>query len=198
VAQTPEQTLGLVELSRAGDPVAFAKLVERNCGRLLVLIIRQGGRALRADCGAEDLCQEVLGKAWRLLGTYESQGPGSFYRWLAALALNTIRDRLKYVDAKGRGQVRSIESGVGSDGSGRPPIDPNTTAASVVAAREKAQQLTAALARLAPDLREVVESHVFEGLPLNEIAASAGIGKTTAWERLRRGLAELRIDLGPE
>ena len=196
--QPLEQTVGLVELARGGDTIAFARLVEKNCGRLLVLIGRRGGRALRADCEAEDLCQQVIAKAWRLLPSYEPREPGSFYPWLAALAMNTIRDRLKYLDAKGRGEVRSIESSAGSDASGRAPIDPNKTAGSVVAAREQADRLTAALARLAPDVRDVVEKHVLEGLTLDEIAASAGIAKSTAWGRLRKGLATLRDDLGPE
>ena len=198
MAQDPDTTVHLVCRAREGDEVAFQTLVARNEGRLFLLVRCKGGRALRADCDVEDLCQEALLTAWRLLPEFEHRGPGSFFRWLSRVATNAINDRLRYLDAKGRNDVRHIESGATSSGGNpRGPLDPNPTAGSLAATREWATRVFAALRELEPELGAVVQLHVVEGLSMAEIAAAQRIGKTTVFDRLARGLAGLRDLLGP-
>ncbi|MFO0982638.1 MAG: sigma-70 family RNA polymerase sigma factor [Planctomycetota bacterium] len=193
-----DETIGLVELSEAGDHAAFQQLLARYGWRLAMLINRRGGRALRADCDAEDIFQQAVAHAWQLLPSYRDQGAGSFYRWLSKITLNTIHDRLRYLDAKGRGDVRHFESFADTTGShARQPIDPTMTAASAAASREWAGKLAHAFERLEADVRSVVELHFFEGMSFSEIATALGIGKTTAFERLAEGVSRLRSLVGP-
>jgi RNA polymerase sigma-70 factor, ECF subfamily len=58
--------------------------------------------------------------------------------------------------------------------------------------RERAELATAALNRIAPDDRELVELKVFAGLTFREIADITGMPQGTVASRYRRALAELR------
>ncbi|MEW6747518.1 MAG: RNA polymerase sigma factor [Planctomycetota bacterium] len=193
-----DDTLQLIELSGKGDQTAFQRLLEHHAWRLMMLVRRKGGRALAADCDAEDILQQVFSRSWMLLPKYHYEGPGSFYRWLATLAIHAIHDRLRYLDAKGRGDVRHLESlADGNSESSLAPLDQATTAATLAANRERANRLGDALDKLPLELREVVERHVLEGSSFAEVAESLGICKTAVFERLGRGLRLLRRMVGP-
>jgi RNA polymerase sigma-70 factor (ECF subfamily) len=58
--------------------------------------------------------------------------------------------------------------------------------------RERAELAMAALNRIAPDDRELVELKVFAGLTFREIADITGLPQGTVASRYRRALAELR------
>src|SRR5688500_3991030 len=99
-----------------GHADAFERLMEPMTARLHAFVVQRAGRALGADCGPEDVVQECLVKAWRLLPSLEWRGEEAFRGWLRSLAEGVVLDRVKYLAGKGRGDARHLESGVGEGG----------------------------------------------------------------------------------
>jgi RNA polymerase sigma factor (sigma-70 family) len=181
----------LVKRAAAGDGAAFADVVAPLAGRLLCFIGWRGGQVLRADCDGEDVLQATLVKAWSLLPGLEYRGPEALYGWLVALAEGLILDRARYLQAKGRGDARHVESGGGVE-----PPAAVTSVASRAARRETRARLADALARLPEPQRAVVHQHLIEGRPLSAVADALGVTKNAVWERLQRALERLRDVLG--
>jgi len=128
---------------------------------------------------AEDVSQEVLLKA---LNGEPRQGR-VLKAWLAAvtknLAFNARRDRLR----------RSARE----ERAARPETTPPAKTSLEVLEAHRA--LTAAIAALAPDQREVVVMRFFENLDFAAIAERSGINEPAARMRLHRALVSLRGEL---
>ncbi|MCI0342430.1 MAG: sigma-70 family RNA polymerase sigma factor [Planctomycetales bacterium] len=187
----------LVRLAAARDADAFADLLDPLGLRLLLFIRRRAADLLGPDCAAEDLLQVVLARVWALLPTFEYRGSQPFYRWLVTITERAISDRLKYVRAKGRREVRHLESD-SAWGDERAPVAMSTSVASRAARREARERLGEAIAGLDADQRAVVDRRLLAGESLAETASALGISKATAWERLQAALARLRVALEPE
>lgn len=177
------------------DQAEFADLLGRHTVRLVLFIRRVAGRALRADYDEEDVFQTVACLAWQKLPEFEDRGPGSFYRWLATLARHAISNRTRYLQAKGRGQVRHMESDLGPKG-GREPLDPETSVSTLAERREAIERMHGVLIALSREHREVLELHLLEGLSFSQISTELGITKSTAWGRLEQGLARIKRLVG--
>jgi RNA polymerase sigma-70 factor (ECF subfamily) len=183
----------LVVRAAAGDAQAFADLLDPLVARLRLFLRFRGRDVLGADCDEDDLLQQALAHAWRLMPELDYRGPAPFYRWLVALAEGVVRDRLKYVRAKGRDAVRHVESNPAR-------LEPAAEATSVAgrAARAEAhQRLAAALAALDEPSHALVRRHLLDGATLAELAAELGVTKNAVWERVQRALARLRDVLEP-
>lgn len=178
--------------ARNGDESAFQELLEPCRLRLASFVRRHAGRGRGGDADEDDLLQIALAEAWRRLPAFEDRGPESFFRWLVLIARHAITDRLKYLDAKGRTHGRAP---------GEParwsqvPGDATSVAGAAIRG-ESRRRLEHALEQLEPRQREVVARHLLEGDTLAEIATMLGITKNAVWERLHRGLAALRLQLG--
>jgi RNA polymerase sigma factor (sigma-70 family) len=181
-----------LRLAQGGDQQAFARLIDAHTIRLLLYIRRRAGTALRADFDAEDIFQQVVAKAWFLLSSFEQRHELSFHRWLIALADASVGDRVRYLGAKGREDVRHLESAGPSGTGAKLSVDPATSITSLVARREEADKVDRALKGLGPEDRHLLELHLLEGRSLSELATALKISKTTAWERLRTLLPTLR------
>ena len=178
--------------ARGGDAAAFQTLLEPCRLRLAAFLRRHAGRSRGGDADEDDLLQIVLAEAWRRLGGCEDRGPEAFFRWLVAIARHVIHDRLKYLAAKGRAQLQApAEPAPWSQVAGS-----HTSVAGSAMRNESLRRLDEAFTRLEPRQRDVVGRHLLEGATLGEIAAALGITKNAVWERLHRGLAALRLELG--
>lgn len=176
----------------APDPEgSFQRTVEPHLGRLLLLARRRAAPVVGPDCDAEDVLQTALTTAWRLFPEFEDRGPEATFGWLAALLEGAVADRAKYRAAKGRGDVRHLESAHGAP----PPAAIGTSITRLAARREARVRIEQALVGLEPGQRDVVWRHLVEGQTLADIARQDGVTKNAVWERLRRGLARLRAAL---
>lgn len=75
------------------------------------LIIRVARAKGVQDADAEDLAQEVLTRVERSVGSFESQGPGSFRRWLSQVTRNLVINfltRNKELNGTGDSNVQSL------------------------------------------------------------------------------------------
>lgn len=177
------------------DPQAWERLVDAvGPASMLVAIERRMSPALRARLGAEDLWQETLLCAWRDRHQFTWRGLTSFRRWLLQVAEHRLCHHIEAQHAQKRGggtaNVPFTESTAD-----RAALDTATPSRSAVD-RELAANLTATLAALPEELREVVFLRLFEGLELEVIGARLQLTLAAVRHRLRRGGELFRTRLG--
>src|SRR5262245_33591592 len=88
----------LVDNAAAGDGQALDQLFARCEGRLRRLIVLKGPRHADVD----DLVQEAYLEATKQFADYTYQGPDSFFRWLATVALNRLANLQRMAQAQKR------------------------------------------------------------------------------------------------
>ncbi|RCG30142.1 RNA polymerase subunit sigma-70 [Sphaerisporangium album] len=98
--------------ARAGDEQAFAALVERHRGELLVHCYRMLGSLEES----EDLVQETFLRAWKNLGAFE--GRSTVRAWLYRIATNACLDAL---DGRARRVLPHHVTAPSDLSAGRPP-----------------------------------------------------------------------------
>ena len=129
---------------------------------------------------AEEVVQDVFAQLWRHSNDYDKRR-ASVRTWLYAIARNRI------IDAHRRAAVRPKRAD-----------DENVLegAAEVDAALDQAVlrwQVTAALARLSPQHREVIRLAHYGGLTMREIADKTGVPIGTVKSRTSYALRHLRL-----
>jgi uncharacterized protein len=166
---------GLVAAALDGDERAFADLVERHRGRVRLVAFRLLGDWTEA----EDVAQEALLAAHATLARLRD--PDRFGAWLAAIAVNRAKMRLRSRRA-GWTSLDELAGGV---------VAPSPEAA---AADEPVRE---ALEALSATQLEAVLLHYVEGLSTAEIAARRGESPGAVRVRLHRARGRLRSSLAP-
>jgi RNA polymerase sigma factor (sigma-70 family) len=170
----------LVAASRAGDPAAFAELVDRNAPRLTALARRLLGDAVEA----EDLTQETLLQAY--LGLDRLRDPERFSSWIYGIALNLAKMRLR---SRRNGALPPLEMDAARLAA---LVAAEPSPAEVVEARELWSLVESALHVLPAEQRRAVLLHYVDGLSCEEIAALLDEPAGTVRVRLHRARARLR------
>ena len=156
----------LVQRAVAGDQHAYGLLVVKYQRRIQRLI----GRMVRDVDLVEDIAQETFIRAYRAL--HQFRGDAQFYTWLYRIAINTAKKFLG--DMKRDRTVFGTDFKLDSekDETYSPRNEPTTleTPESVLAAKEIAAAVNAALAALPDDLRQALTLREIEGLNYEEIA----------------------------
>ena len=163
----------LVASAGRGDEGAFDALV----GPHVDVAFRLAVTMLHDRAEAEDAVQEATLKAWRAIGRLR---PGSNVRaWFLTIVANQCRSLRR---SRWWSLVRLADTerhgGGGAD--------------DVAVART---DLARALGRLSPDDRVAVYLRYYEDLPLDEVAAVAGISLAAARSRVSRAVGRLRLQL---
>lgn len=175
----------LVHAARAGDVTAFAILARRHWGMAHAV----ARRVLRDPYAAEDAVQDALLIAWKKL--HRLATPTAFGPWLAGIARNVCRDRLR---GRSRVEQPAIHDGVGPLLAAAASVDPAT----VVEHRDGAQAVHAAVAALPRGQRDAVTAFYLEGLSQAEVAQALGTTLGAVKTRLHKARAALRARLGDE
>jgi RNA polymerase sigma factor (sigma-70 family) len=159
----------LISRAKDGDRSAFDELI----GPLVNQGFRLAYGMLHDREAAEDAVQEAAVRSWRKLGNVR---PGSEMRpWFLAIVANQCRTIV-------RGRWWSVLR-----------IDqPAGTAAGFEDQIVRGADLRAALRKLGPEHREVLVLHYYLDLPLDEVAAIAGVPIGTVKSRISRGIAAMR------
>ena len=160
----------LIGRAKTGDRFAFDELV----GPLIDQAFRLAYGMLHDRQAAEDAVQEATVRAWRKLNNLR---PGTDMRpWFLAIVANQCRNI-----ARGRWwSVLRVDLSLGSAG--------NEFEDTVV----RGADVRSALRRLSAEHREVLVLHYYLDLPLDEVAAIAGIPIGTVKSRINRGIAAMR------
>jgi len=179
-----------LEKLRAGDALAFNRLVEERHGDIYALLYR-----LTEDPEeARDLTQETFLQAFRHLSSF--RGDADLRTWLYRIAVNQARNRWRWWKRRRRDRTVSLDAPVseGSDAplsaglAGNESLDPERQAL----AREREAALHAALKSLSRPYREVIVLRDIEGLSYEEVASTLDLNVGTVKSRLNRGRTELR------
>lgn len=171
----------LVASAQAGDRAAFDQLAQRDCARLLRLLVR----ITRSPEAAEDAMQDALVRAWRNLPRFNGQS--SFFTWLTRIAINEAYRLMKQSQAK---TTLPLDDAVGEripNWGGRPE--------EIFESHEFLGAIDSALGRLPLDYRQAVVLRDVEGLSTREAAEALGIEQRALKSRLHRGRMALRREL---
>ncbi len=183
----------LVERTLAGDARAFELLVIKYQRRIQRLIARM----VRDSDLVEDIAQETFIRAYRAL--HQFRGDAQFYTWLYRIAVNTAKKALldlKHDPLITEAALRPADSDDETFQPGNEPIAEETPE-SVLAAREIAAAVNAAMEALPDDLRQAVTLREIEGLSYEEIAAVMACPIGTVRSRIFRAREAISARVKP-
>lgn len=168
----------LLARTAAGQSAAFEAFVSRHQASVFRFARTQ---VTRPDA-AEDLLQQTFLSAWQAAGAF--RGDGSARAWLFTITRHAgtrwrERDTRAAIDDTPVDQL-GLEAGWGGPSPERQAMH-----------RQMQACVTAALARLAPEDREILTLRDLEGLSGDEAAALLGVGTAAMKSRLHR--ARLRL-----
>jgi RNA polymerase sigma-70 factor (ECF subfamily) len=160
-----------------GDRDAFAQLFGRYAAKVKAYLLRLGA----AGAIAEDLAQDAMLSIYRRAASYDP-AKAKASTWIFVIARNAWIDKLR------RERVELAYRQINP-----PPEESEDEAPDEAAVRlQDAEQVSAALATLSPDQRQVVELSFFEDRPHSEIAEHLSLPLGTVKSRLRLALIKLR------
>lgn len=189
-------TFDLAARAKSGDQEAFRLLFERSRRRLAVLVHYRMSPSLRARMEADDVLQEVYLAAWRDLDRFHWRSPGSFLRWLSAIASHVLADLARYENRDKRDAARLTRFRSVSNPGGAEPADTDTPSR-IYTRAERLRQLFARLDELPEDYRNAIVMAKVEGLDTAEMAARLGRSREAAALLLHRALARFRQSATP-
>jgi RNA polymerase sigma-70 factor (ECF subfamily) len=161
---------------RAGSHAALALYVDRHRARLLAAIEPHLGADLRRRIDAEDVIQETLVSAFRVLKSTELTDQDVF-AWLCRLAKARTIDLARHHKADMRSVRRDVsaETPVGDSEGDAVLADllsaSLTTPSGAVVRDEQLSRLNVAVSALPAETRELLRLRFVVGLPTREIAA---------------------------
>lgn len=178
-AQTAsEQTLWLIAVRDARDREAFARLFDHFAPRLKAMLVKSGLR----DGSAEDVVQDVMLSVWRKAGQFDPHRADAA-AWIYRIARN------RQIDLGRRRQPVSMPDTL------EEPASAEADAAQILALKQEADRLRAALEELSPEQRHAIRQAYLEDLPQSEIVRLTGLPLGTVKSRIRLGLDRLRREL---
>lgn len=183
----------LIERTLAGDTRAFDLLVLKYQRRIQRLIARM----VRSTDMVEDIAQETFIRAYRAL--HQFRGDAQFYTWLYRIAVNTAKRALLDLKHDPLQMHSALQSEGAEDETFRPGNEPiaEETPESLLAAREIAVAVDAALQALPEDLRQAVTLREIEGLSYEDIAAVMGCPIGTVRSRIFRARDAISAKVRP-
>lgn len=187
-----DSDLLLVQRSVAGDQRAYGLLVLKYQRRIQRLI----GRMVRDADLVEDIAQETFIRAYRAL--HQFRGDAQFYTWLYRIAVNTAKKSLMELKRNPTVSESFLASDDEDETSWR-KNEPSSeeTPESVLAAKEIAAVVNAAMDELPDDLKQAVVLREIEGLSYEEIAAAMDCPIGTVRSRIFRARESISSKVKP-
>jgi RNA polymerase sigma-70 factor, ECF subfamily len=182
----------LVERVQRGDVRAFEMLVVKYQRRVERLI----GRMVRDVDVVADIAQETFIRAYRAMPQF--RGDSAFYTWLYRIAVNTAKKAL--MDRKRDPVVtESALFSVNDEETSRAEseLSDGETPEGVLASKQIAQTVNAAIQALSEDLRQAIVLREIEGLSYEEIAEVMNCPIGTVRSRIFRARESIAEKLRP-
>ncbi|MYM41375.1 RNA polymerase sigma factor RpoE [Duganella qianjiadongensis] len=180
----------LVERVRDGDKQAFDMLVAKYQRRLMRLL----SRIVHDQTEAEDVVQETFIKAYRALRHF--RGESAFYTWLYRIGINTAKN---FLATQGRRTPTStdIDAEQAETFADSEQLRDMNTPESMLASKQIAQTVNAAMDALPLDLRTAIALREIEGLSYEEISAIMACPIGTVRSRIFRAREVIANKLRP-
>lgn len=182
----------LVERTISGDQRAYGLLVLKYQRRVQRLV----GRMVRDVDLVEDITQETFIRAYRAL--HQFRGDAQFYTWLYRIAVNTAKKALLELK-RDRTISESFFVRDDEDETSLRQIEPSSdeTPESVLAAKEIAVVVNAAMDELPDELRQAVVLREIEGLSYEEISLAMSCPIGTVRSRIFRAREAISVKVKP-
>jgi RNA polymerase sigma-70 factor (ECF subfamily) len=175
-----EQTEWMLKVRDARDRVAFAKLFDYFAPRLRGMLMKNGFGAAQAD----DVIQDVMLSVWRKAHSFNPER-ANVSGWIFQIARNRQIDVIRK-DRRPMPEELAMPESTDIDGE------------QVLGIEQEAANLRAAISRLNPEQRDLVQKAYLGELTHSEIQAQTGLPLGTIKSRIRLGLERLRHELKGE
>jgi RNA polymerase sigma-70 factor (ECF subfamily) len=189
----PDVDAPLVERVKQGDARAFEMLVVKYQRRIERLI----GRMVRDSDLVPDIAQETFIRAYRALPQFRAES--AFYTWLYRIAVNTAKKALMDIKRDPLVTETALASRDEEDETSRVEneLSDGETPESLLASRQIAATVNAAIEALSDDLRQAITLREIEGLSYDEIAEVMNCPIGTVRSRIFRAREAIAQRLRP-
>jgi RNA polymerase sigma-70 factor, ECF subfamily len=186
----------LVQRTLAGDQRAFGLLVIKYQRRVERLI----GRMVRDTDLVQDIAQETFIRAYRALAQF--RGDAQFYTWLYRIAVNTAKKQLMELKRDPTVSMSALRPDDDDETSGlerelNAQVADTETPETLLASKEIAQVLNAAVEALPNELRQAITLREIEGLSYEEIAQALDCPIGTVRSRIFRAREAISARIKP-
>ena len=183
----------LVERTKRGDVKAFEMLVVKYQRRIERLI----GRMVRDVDLVQDIAQETFIRAYRAMPQF--RGDSAFYTWLYRIAVNTAKKALMELKRDPTVSESALASRDDDDETSRAEneLSDGETPDAILASKEIAAAVNAAIEALSDDLRQAITLREIEGLSYEEIAEIMNCPIGTVRSRIFRARESIATRLRP-
>lgn len=193
---TPDSDAMLVQRTLAGESRAFDLLVIRYQRRVERLI----GRMVRDVDLVPDIAQETFVRAYRALAQF--RGDAQFYTWLYRIAVNTAKKQLLELKRDPLVFQSQLQSGEDDETSSserelNAQVADEETPEAVLASKEIAAAVNAALEALPEELRMAITLREMEGMSYEEIAQALDCPIGTVRSRIFRAREAISVRIKP-
>jgi RNA polymerase sigma-70 factor, ECF subfamily len=188
-----EADAALIERVKRGDVKAFEMLVVKYQRRIERLV----GRMVRDVDLVPDIAQETFVRAYRALPQF--RGDSAFYTWLYRIAVNTAKKALVELKRDPLLTESARASRDDDDETSRTEneLSDGETPESVLAGKQVASAVNAAVEALSDDLRQAIMLREIEGLSYEEIAELMNCPIGTVRSRIFRAREAIALRLRP-
>ena len=192
----PDSDALLVQRTLAGEERAFEMLVIKYQRRIERLI----GRMVRDVDLVPDIAQETFIRAYRALAQF--RGDAQFYTWLYRIAVNTAKKQLLELKRDPVILMSSMKSADDDETSSNDP-EPNQqiadaeTPEAVLASKEIAAAVNAAMEALPTELCQAITLREIDGLSYEEIAQALDCPIGTVRSRIFRAREAISARIKP-
>jgi RNA polymerase sigma-70 factor, ECF subfamily len=197
--QNPSIAELLVRAQRDG-PQELDRLFQR-CRSYLVIVARSQVESwLQAKVDASDIVQETLIEAYRDFASFQGASEGEWLEWLRRILHNNAANFVRRYRGTAKRQARR-EQPIGSPGGSSAaygaaePVDGGESPSQHLLRAERALQLADALARMAPDHREVIVLRNLQRLPFQDVAGRMDRSLPAVQMLWKRAILKLREEL---
>lgn len=189
----PDADAQLVERVKQGDKRAFEMLVVKYQRRIERLI----GRMVRDVDLVPDIAQETFIRAYRALPQF--RGDSAFYTWLYRIAVNTAKKALVELKRDPLVAEGALAGRDDDDETSRVEneLSDGETPDALLASKEIAATVNAAIEALSEDLRQAITLREIEGLSYEEIAEVMNCPIGTVRSRIFRAREAIATKLRP-
>jgi RNA polymerase sigma-70 factor (ECF subfamily) len=189
----PDVDTMLVQRAVAGDQRAFELLVIKYQRRIQRLIARM----VRDVDLVEDIAQETFIRAYRAL--HQFRGDAQFYTWLYRIAVNTAKKTLLEMKRDPTVSEAAMRGSQDDDETSQPgwELISAETPETVLAAKDIANAVNAALDALPEDLRQALTLRELDGLSYEEISEVMNCPIGTVRSRIFRAREAISLKVKP-
>jgi RNA polymerase sigma-70 factor, ECF subfamily len=201
MASSSDDSEGLIERARGGDPLAEVAILAGHRDRLRRLVASRLDPRVAARIDPSDVIQEALADASLRLSAYLQSPPLPLLPWLCQFVLERLAKLHRH---HLRTSKRSVDrerplSGFSSRrprwAVGQHPVAGGTSPSGRVIRDEDCQRVRAAMARLPEGDRKLLAMRHIEALSMAQIAAALGINEGAAKVRHIRALRRVQTFL---